>query len=146
MDDQELIRKVHSSVYHQCQRRGYATPVDVLMDVGVLTKNRYEDWRFGRVDHLERVCTVDLRKLSFIMHQMRVYAQKAGLKPSFCFYKQWGVKKRNGQGHKPVIQLRFSKSGDPDVERWYATHFVDASVIAKLNASPQEQSGSIENR
>ena len=146
MDDQELIRKVHSSVYHQCQRRGYATPVDVLMDVGVLTKNRYEDWRFGRVDHLERVCTVDLRKLSFIMHQMRVYAQKAGLKPSFCFYKQWGAKKRNGQGHKPVIQLRFSKSGDPDVERWYATHFVDASVIAKLNASPQEQSGSIENR
>ena len=145
MDDQELIRKVHSSVYHQCQRRGYATPVDVLMDVGVLTKNRYEDWRFGRVDHLERVCTVDLRKLSFIMHQMRVYAQKAGLKPSFCFYKQWGAKKRNGQGHKPVIQLRFSKSGDPDVERWYATHFVDASVIAKLNASPQEQSGSIEN-
>lgn len=146
MDDQELIRKVHSSVYHQCQRRGYATPVDVLMDVGVLTKNRYEDWRFGRVDHLERVCTVDLRKLSFIMHQMRVYAQKAGLKPSFCFYKQWGAKKRNGQGHKPVIQLRFSKSGDPDLERWYATHFVDASVIAKLNASPQEQSGSIENR
>ncbi len=146
MDDQELIRKVHSSVYHQCQRRGYATPVDVLMDVGVLTKNRYEDWRFGRVDHLERVCTVNLRKLSFIMHQMRVYAQKAGLKPSFCFYKQWGAKKRNGQGHKPVIQLRFSKSGDPDLERWYATHFVDASVIAKLNASPQEQSGSIENR
>ena len=146
MDDQELIRKVHSSVYHQCQRRGYSTPVDVLMDVGVLTKNRYEDWRFGRVDHLERVCTVDLRKLSFSMHQMRVYAQKAGLKPSFCFYKQWGAKKRNGQGHKPVIQLRFSKSGDPDLERWYATHFVDASVIAKLNASPQEQSGSIENR
>ena len=146
MDDQELIRNVHSSVYHQCQRRGYATPVDVLMDVGVLTKNRYEDWRFGRVDHLERVCTVNLRKLSFIMHQMRVYAQKAGLKPSFCFYKQWGAKKRNGQGHKPVIQLRFSKSGDPDLERWYATHFVDASVIAKLNASPQEQSGSIENR
>ena len=94
MTEKELIGKVHSAVYHQCQRRGYAAPVDVLMEVGVLPKQKYEDWRFGRVDYLERVCTVNLRKLSFIMHQMRVYAQKTGLKPSFCYYKQWGVKKK----------------------------------------------------
>lgn len=55
MDDKELIGKVHSSVYHQCQRRGYAAPVDVLMEVGVLPKQKYEDWRSGRVDYLERV-------------------------------------------------------------------------------------------
>ena len=94
MTEKELIGKVHSAVYHQCQRRGYAAPVDVLMEVGVLPKQKYEDWRFGRIDYLERVCTVNLRKLSFIMHQMRVYAQKTGLKPSFCYYKQWGVKKK----------------------------------------------------
>ena len=80
MTEKELIGKVHSAVYHQCQRRGYATPVDVLMEIGVLPKQKYEDWRFGRIDYLERVCTVNLRKLSFIMHQMRVYAQKTGLK------------------------------------------------------------------
>ena len=118
MNEKELIGKVHSSVYHQCQRRGYAAPVDVLMDIGVLPKQKYEDWRFGKVDYLERVCTVNLRKLSFIMHQMRVYAQKTGLKPSFCYYKRWGVKKKTGQGHKPVIPLRFSKSGNPEVEKW----------------------------
>lgn len=67
MTEKELIGKVHSAVYHQCQRRGYATPVDVLMEVGVLPKQKYEDWRFGRIDYLERVCTVNLRKLSFIM-------------------------------------------------------------------------------
>ena len=134
MDDKELIGKVHSSVYHQCQRRGYAAPVDVLMEVGFLPKQKYEDWRSGRVDYLERVCTVNLRKLSFIMHQIRVYAQKTGLKPSFCYYKQWGVKKKNGQGHKPVIPLRFSKSGDSEIERWYATHFVDSERIAALKA------------
>ena len=126
MNEKELIGKVHSSVYHQCQRRGYAAPVDVLMDIGVLPKQKYEDWRFGKVDYLERVCTVNLRKLSFIMHQMRVYAQKTGLKPSFCYYKRWGVKKKTGQGHKPVIPLRFSKSGNPEVEKWYAPHFVDS--------------------
>ena len=80
MNDGELIGKVHSAMYHQCQNQGYAAPVDVLMDIGVLPKQKYEDWRFGRVPYLEAVCTVNLRKLSFIMHQMRVYAQKAGLK------------------------------------------------------------------
>ena len=38
MNDKELIGKVHSSVYHQCQQRGYAAPVDVLMEIGVLPK------------------------------------------------------------------------------------------------------------
>ena len=98
MNDKELIGKVHSAVYHQCQRRGYAAPVDVLMEIGVLPKQKYEDWRFGRVDYLERVCMVNLRKLSFIMRQMRVYAQKTGLKPSFCYYKQWDVKKKTARG------------------------------------------------
>lgn len=54
MNEKELIGKVHSPVYHQCQRRGYAAPVDVLMDIGVLPKQKYEDWRFGKVDYLER--------------------------------------------------------------------------------------------
>lgn len=134
MTDRELTGKVHSAVYHQCQRRGYAAPVDVLMEIGVLPKEKYEDWRRGRIDYLERVCTVNLRKLSFIMREIRAYAQKSGLKPSVTVYKQWAVKKKSGQGHKPVIRLRFSKSGDPDIERWYSTHFVDAKKIAELKA------------
>ena len=132
MNNGELIGKVHSAMYHQCQKRGYATPVDVLMDVGVLTKQNYENWRNGRVPYLERVCTVNLHKLSFIMHQMRVYAKKAGYKESVTVYKQWGVKKKGGQGRKPVIRLRFSKTGDENVERWYSTHFVDKNRIEYL--------------
>lgn len=54
-------------------------------------------------------------------------------KPSFCYYKQWTVKKQNGR--KPVIPLRFSKSGDPNIEKWYATHWVDSSRIAELKIS-----------
>lgn len=125
-------------MYRQCRDRGFATPVDVLMDIGVLQKDKYEDWRFGRISYLERVCTINLHKLSTVRHQMRVYAQKAGLKPSFCYYKQWGTKKKGGQGRKPVIPLRFSKSGNPDVERWYATHFVDSKRIAELKSAKQK--------
>lgn len=126
MNNQKLSDKVRSAMYSQCKARGYAAPVDVLMDIGVLTDEKYKDWRFGRVDYLERICGTNLHKLSFIMHQMRVYAQENGLKPSLCCYKRWGTKKRKGQGGKEVMSLRFSKSGQPEIERWYATHFMDS--------------------
>ena len=139
MNNADLIKKVNASMYQQCQRRGYAAPVDVLMDIGILPKQKYEDWRFGRVDYLERVCTANLNKLSSVLHQMRVYAKKADLKPSFCYYKRWGVKKKGGQGKKPIIPLRFSKSGDPEIEKWYATHFVDTKQIAALKEQQEQK-------
>lgn len=132
MNNRELAGKVHSAVYLQCRSRGFAAPVDVLMEVGYLSKQDYENWRYGRVDYLERVCKANLSKLSLVMREMRSYAAKAGLKPSFCYYKQWGTKKKNGQGRKPVIPLRFSKSGDPEIERQYATHFVDVKRTSQL--------------
>ena len=134
MNNRELGAKVRSAVYLQCRNRGFAAPVDVLMEVGYLSKQDYENWRYGRVDYLERVCKANLSKLSLVMREMRSYAAKAGLKPSFCYYKRWGAKKKNGQGRKPVIPLRFSKSGDPEIERRYATHFVDLKRTAQLKA------------
>ena len=38
MTDGELIAKVNSAMYHQCRNRGYAAPVDVLIEIGVLLK------------------------------------------------------------------------------------------------------------
>lgn len=139
MTDSELIGKVHSAVYHQCQQRGYVAPVDVLMDVGVLSKQKYEEWRYGKVAYLEKVCTCNLRKLSFIMSQIRKYAEKSNLKPSFCYYKQWGTKKKSGQDRKPVIQLRFSKSGREDIERAYATHFVNVERTEQIKKEKEDE-------
>ena len=56
MNDEELRARVRESMFRQCHMRGYAAPVDVLMDIGALSKKNYEDWRFGRADTLERVC------------------------------------------------------------------------------------------
>lgn len=137
MKDSEFIGRVHSAVYHQCQQRGYAAPVDVLMEIGVLPKQKYEEWRFGKIPYLELICTCNLRQLSVIMRQIRRYAEKSGLKPSFCYYKQWGVKKK--QGRKPVIPLRFSKSGKPEIEKAYATHYVDVKRIEQLKKDAQDR-------
>ena len=135
--DSELIGKVHSAVYHQCQKRGYAAPAEVLVDIGVPTEQKYEDWRFGKIPYLEQACTCNLWQLSFIMKQIRSYAKKAGLKASFCYYKWWGVKKKHGR--KAVIHLRFSKSGTPEIEKAYATYYVDPVRIGQLKEEKQRQ-------
>ena len=110
MNEKELIGKIHSSMYHQLQVRGYAAPVDVLIDTGILPKQKYEDWRFGRVRYLDAVCNANLKRLSFVLHQMRVYAQAHDLKPSFCYYKRLGVRRKNGIGHKRSFRCNSAKA------------------------------------
>ena len=58
--------------------------------------------------------------------------KKNQLKPSETYYKQWGMKKKNGQGYKPVKRLQFSKSGKAEIERAYATHYLDERRISEL--------------
>ena len=131
MNDEELRARVRESMFRQCHMRGYAAPADVLMDIGALSKKNYEDWRFGRADTLERVCSMNLSKLSAVLREMYACAKAQNLKPSFCYYKRWGVKKK-GQGRRTVLPLRFSRSGDAEIERRYATHYVDEKRIAQL--------------
>ena len=98
MNNGELVGKVCSSMYRQCRERGYATPVDVLMEIGVLPKKKYEDWRFGRIPYLESVCTVNLHKLSFVMHQMRVICPKERLKALVLLLSAVGCQKEKRAG------------------------------------------------
>lgn len=101
----------------QYQNRGYIIPVDVLMDIGVLERGKYNDWRTGRVAFLEAVCSANLHKLSKIMKEIRSFAVKNGWKPSVTGYK-----------HKGRL-LRFSKSGRPQIEKVYATHYVQKDKL-----------------
>ena len=117
MSNEELKHKVHSIVSSILKEKNYISPVDPLMKIGVLSAKDYEDWRFGRVPYLEKVCKTNLSKLSFIMKELRAYALANHLKPSWTAYKQWGVK-----GTK--IPLRFCKSGDSGIEEAYSTHYV----------------------
>ena len=70
MNGEELRARVRESMFRQCHMRGYAAPVDVLMDIGALSKKNYEDWRFGRADTLERVCSMNLSTLSAVLREM----------------------------------------------------------------------------
>ena len=120
-NDKLLRDKVSSAMYTIIKEKGVVSTVDVLMAIDVLSKSDYESWRHGKTDYLERVCKVNLRKLSVIAQEIRVYAKQHNLKPSWTDYRRWG----KGENTK----LRFSKSGDEQIERSYATHYVSQSKV-----------------
>lgn len=124
-NQEKLQKRVFASMVSQCYKRGYAAPVDVLIEIGALRKEKEKEWRMGKIDYLERACMMNLSKLSFIMKQIRLYARDHQLKPSWTGYHQYGKKGK----HRP---LRFSKSGSEQIERAYATHYVDQKRIAQL--------------
>ncbi|MCR5235326.1 MAG: hypothetical protein K6E53_15695 [Lachnospiraceae bacterium] len=125
MNQSELTKKVGASMHRQINDTGYATAVQTLMDLNILTKEDYENWRNGRIHYLEKVCKINLKKLSSVLEEMGRYAAKNGLKPSFTFYKQWGRK------NKPTIKLRFSKTGNEYMEKLYSTHYVRNTTAAQ---------------
>ena len=114
-----LVGEVGNSMYHQVNNTGYATAVQTLMDMQILSKEDYERWRNGQVPYLEKVCKINLKKLAAILNEMKRYAAKNNLKPSFTFYKQWGMKNL-----PHAKKLRFSKSGGEDIEKADATHYI----------------------
>ena len=130
MNNKVLKQKVNTAMYELIKEKGIASPVEVLIAIGVLSKVDYERWRRGQIDYLERVCKINLGKLSTINREIRVYAQKNNLKPSWTFYKQWGKGKTRGKR----ILLRFSKYGNENIEKLYATHYVSQVKVAEGKA------------
>lgn len=79
-------------------------------------------WRQGRIDYLEREIQANLGKISTAMKVFRRWAVGRGLQASETGY----VARRRDR--RP---LRFSKSGNPDIERHYRTHWVSPELSEK---------------
>ncbi|WP_418751429.1 hypothetical protein [Frisingicoccus sp.] len=101
--------------------QGMLDVFQILQGTGVIRESE-------TVENLIRQIENDL----FNMKQIRCYANKTGLKPSFCYYKRWGTKKRNGQGLGPAYPLRFSESGKAEIEKVYVTHFLAPKRIEEI--------------
>jgi hypothetical protein len=105
------------------------TPVELLLRLQRITKAQCEDWRFGRIPYLERVCVGNLSKLSDILRILDYHARAIGLKPSQTVYHKWG------RGGKRIV-LRFSKSGAPALEAAYARHYVAMDRLTGGDSDP----------
>jgi hypothetical protein len=108
--------------------KGYISMVDVLMELGKLSREDYESWRFRQVPFLERVIHGNLAQLNAILRAVQTNSAKGKLKASWTAYMSWG--KGNRQ------PLRFSKSSDPNLERAYATHHLHPKAAPPTRRAP----------
>lgn len=98
------------------QQEKVVSPVDVLIGMGLLSREHLEDWRLGRVPYLEKVIDCNPTRLSRSLRILRLHAHDLNLVPSWTAYVRWGK--------GPKQRLRFTKTGDARLEEIYATHFV----------------------
>jgi hypothetical protein len=133
----ELEKKTRDAFHTRLHQTGYVSLVDLLLEMGKLTRDDHEAWRFRRVPFLERVVRLNLSQLNVVRRQVQALAREHALQPSFTAYVSWG------QG--PRTQLRFTRSGNPQLEAAYATHFV-ASNSSRATTHPPIQSPPVTDR
>ncbi|WLE95651.1 MAG: hypothetical protein QTN59_13300 [Candidatus Electrothrix communis] len=101
------------------------SPSEILIEMGNLSKKNYEAWRKGQVPYLERAIEGSLSKANRILRIIGFHAHDLNMVPRQTIYHQWG------KGKNRV--LRFSKSGDSNIEKSYSCHYAwDQSKEKKL--------------
>ena len=121
MNNTDLRNKIKLIAKEIIEEKGYLTSIDVLLKLEYLSEKDYENWRFGKVEYLEKVCGVNLKKLSTINKTIREISGQWNLKKSWTAYNKYGKGKK--------IRLRFSKSGNEQIEQAYATHYINTEKV-----------------
>lgn len=108
--------KIVKAVDNELKSQNFVVPIRVFLSMGLLEAQDVDNWRKGRVPYLEKVVKCNLAKAGRILRILRFHAHDLDLKPSVTIYK------RKAAGG--VILLRFSKSGEKNIEEAYSRHFV----------------------
>ncbi|MGO9257881.1 MAG: DUF2293 domain-containing protein [Bryobacteraceae bacterium] len=114
------------------ENQKFVSPIDVLLGMGRLTPSHIEQWRHGRIDYLEQLVQGNLHKIADILHTFRQWALAKGLQPSETRYMR--------HGHGGNQELRFSASGNPEMERLYRTHYISRELSAAKRQKLEEKS------
>ena len=121
MNNSDLKNKIKLIGEKIIEEKGYLSSIDVLLKLDYLSEKDYENWRFGKVEYLEKVCGTNLKKLSTINKTIKEISGQRNLKKSWTAYDKYGKGKK--------IRLRFSKSGNKQIEEAYATHYINIEKI-----------------
>lgn len=117
---EDLKTRVVNAAEEALARQQYVSAIDVLTGTRLLQPTHVESWRKGRIDYLEGAIQANLKKISQAMAYFREWAVAKGLKPSETRY----VRATRGE----TIDLRFSVSGDPGIEKNYRTHYLSPAL------------------
>jgi hypothetical protein len=112
----KFYESVKTAVNTILKTSNVVSSIDVLIQIGNLTKENYERWRFKKIPYLEKVIVCNLSAISRKLKILQHYCTERGLKQSKTIYKSWG------KGTK--VLLRFSKFGNPRMEELYSMQYV----------------------
>jgi hypothetical protein len=133
---EKLNQRIRQAAEAALSDKEYVSAIDVLIGIGWLAPSNVDAWRHKRIDYLERVVNANLSRISEAMHLFRSWATAKGLQASEADY----VARQPG---RPA--LRFSKSGDPNIERQYRMHWMSPELkekarqrlVEKMNRPPE---------
>jgi hypothetical protein len=130
MNQKDTATKLRTVTTELLRKHGYISFEDVFMKLGYLEPRDYENWRRQRIPYLEKVIKVNLSKINFIMKYVRKTSHLANLRESWTDYRSWGK--------GPKVRLQFSKGGEENIERAYATRFLMKKEKRTLHSRKKE--------
>lgn len=131
----KLERRVVTAATATLARQKYVAPLDVLVSIGWLSDRLVDDWRRGRVEHLDAAVVVTEEKVLTALDLLRRWAESEGLTATEVEYPAATLDRR---------PLRFSAEGSAEVERVHRTHWMSPdlsdtkreSLVRKQNKAP----------
>lgn len=97
------------------EKSDVVAPVNVLMEMGNLSKQNHDAWRRGQTPYLERVFEGSLFKANRILRIIGFHVHDLNMIPQKTAYFKTGKEKKH--------PLRFSKSGNKKLEEVYSKHY-----------------------
>jgi hypothetical protein len=128
-----LPERVVSAAEAALADKQYVSAIDVFLGLGWLDFGTEKQWRQGQIDCLERVVQSNLPRISEAMALLRSWANAKGLLASETQYLARTPQRQS---------LRFSRSGDPTIERLYRTHWVSSALSEKKRERMAEKASS----
>ncbi len=130
-DQVALEERVRQAAEAALANHHNVSAIDVLRGMGLLAPRHVDEWRKGRIEILEQAIQGSPQKISYSLTAFREWAEVRGLKPSETSYVR---STREG-----TLDLRFSISGDPAIEKSYRTHYVSPALSERTREKLQKR-------
>lgn len=98
------------------KNNNFISPLLIFKSLELLNYGDIEKWEKGNIPYLEKVIQCNLSKASRILRIISFHAHDLNMKRSITVYRR----KIKGK----VLHLKFSKTGETNIEKAYSTHFL----------------------
>jgi hypothetical protein len=132
-DHNALANRVVQAAEAALADHGYVSLIDLFTGMRLLQPVHVESWRKGRIEFLEPMIQGSPHKIASAQSLFLQWARDKGLQPRETRYVRTG---RDGP-----VDLRFTASGDPEIEKTCRTHFVSPAISGRKLEKLEEKLG-----